>query len=197
MARFWAYSSVYDNESSLYYLQSRYYDPQLGRFINADAFASTGQGLLGNNMFAYCLNNPIIHLDPSGLLAVGSTVALSDMRADIASNIAFGPSLEGMLGPYDELRKITAGRSEYEVHHLVEKRFYQVPGIGKYKNNPNSAPSVILCKDTHKGYTSRARGEFKYGTNYTKVNATDVKNYYMHEYGGRKDWLELIVGCFE
>ena len=49
----------YDNDLGLYYLQSRYYNPTLGRFLNADAFASTGQGLLGNNMFVYCLNNPV------------------------------------------------------------------------------------------------------------------------------------------
>ena len=55
-----------DNESGLYYLQSRYYDPNIGRFINADAFASTGQDLVGNNMFAYCLNNPIVFQDASG-----------------------------------------------------------------------------------------------------------------------------------
>ncbi len=57
---------VYDTESGLYYLQSRYYNPELGRFINADALASTGQGILGNNMFAYCNNNPIIAADPKG-----------------------------------------------------------------------------------------------------------------------------------
>ena len=62
---------VYDPESALYYLQSRYYDPELGRFINADAFASTGQGILGNNMFAYCLNNPVIHADAGGNLPSG------------------------------------------------------------------------------------------------------------------------------
>ena len=55
----------YDSESELYYLQSRYYDPELGRFINADAFASTGQGVLGNNMFAYC-NNNVVNLADSG-----------------------------------------------------------------------------------------------------------------------------------
>ena len=38
------------------------------RFLNADAFASTGQGLLGNNMFAYCGNNPVNYEDPSGNL---------------------------------------------------------------------------------------------------------------------------------
>ena len=53
-------------ESGLYYLQSRYYDPELGRFINADAFASTGQGILGHNMFAYCRNNPVCREDASG-----------------------------------------------------------------------------------------------------------------------------------
>ena len=55
---------VYDQETGLYYLQSRYYNPEIGRFINADALVATGQGLLGNNMFAYCLNNPVSLKDP-------------------------------------------------------------------------------------------------------------------------------------
>ena len=50
----------------LYYLQSRYYDPTWARFLNADAFTSTGQGILGNNMFAYCSNNPIMYADSTG-----------------------------------------------------------------------------------------------------------------------------------
>ena len=49
-------------------MQSRYYDPELGRFINADALVSTGQGTLGNNMFAYCLNNPTCLRDSAGLI---------------------------------------------------------------------------------------------------------------------------------
>ena len=56
----------YDTDSQLYYLQSRYYDPELGRFLNADAFASTGQGIIGTNMFAYCGNDPVNFNDPSG-----------------------------------------------------------------------------------------------------------------------------------
>ncbi len=59
----------YDTESGLYYLQTRYYDAAVGRFINADGYTSTGQGLLGNNMYAYCLNNPISYTDPSGKFA--------------------------------------------------------------------------------------------------------------------------------
>ena len=61
---FFAFSGyVYDTESGLYYLQSRYYNPETSRFINADILVSTGQGLLGNNMFAYCGNNPVSRID--------------------------------------------------------------------------------------------------------------------------------------
>ena len=56
---------VYDQEIGLYYLQSRYYSPKTGRFLNADAYISTG-GLLGYNMFAYCGNNPVMYTDPFG-----------------------------------------------------------------------------------------------------------------------------------
>ena len=57
-----------DSETGFYYLQSRYYDPAICRFINADSYASTGQGLLGYNMFAYCINNPVDRSDFNGLL---------------------------------------------------------------------------------------------------------------------------------
>ena len=56
----------YDSYLGLYYLQSRYYDPAICRFINADGYVSTGQGLTGYNMFAYCGNNPVMRVDPDG-----------------------------------------------------------------------------------------------------------------------------------
>ena len=56
----------YDSETGLYYLQSRYYNPQVGRFLNADGYVTTGQGATSYNMFAYCGNNPVNRLDLSG-----------------------------------------------------------------------------------------------------------------------------------
>ena len=56
----------YDIETELYYLQSRYYDPEIGRFISADEYISTGQGILGFNMYTYCGNNPVSRYDVSG-----------------------------------------------------------------------------------------------------------------------------------
>ena len=59
-------SYYYDVETGFYYVSSRYYDPKIGRWINADGYVSTGQGVLGNNMFAYCGNNPVNRVDPTG-----------------------------------------------------------------------------------------------------------------------------------
>ena len=55
----------YDKESGLYYLQSRYYDPVVGRFINADSSIHSSS-LVGMNVFAYCGNSPINYVDPTG-----------------------------------------------------------------------------------------------------------------------------------
>ncbi|MDP4120686.1 MAG: RHS repeat-associated core domain-containing protein, partial [Bacillota bacterium] len=45
---------VYDSDSGLYYLQSRYYDPTTCRFVNADCYSDTCTGVISTNMFAYC-----------------------------------------------------------------------------------------------------------------------------------------------
>ena len=76
---------VFDWEVGLYYLQSRYYIPEIGRFLNADAFISTGQGMLSSNMFAYCANNPVKYLDPSGY---GFVAWLANAAVSAAVNVA-------------------------------------------------------------------------------------------------------------
>ena len=56
----------YDSELGMYYLQSRYYDPAIGRFINADTSINANGDILGFNMFAYCGSNPVMGFDPTG-----------------------------------------------------------------------------------------------------------------------------------
>ena len=57
----------YDTETGFYYLQSRYYDSETSRFINADAYLIAGDDLIqGTNMYAYCYNNPVYYLDSTG-----------------------------------------------------------------------------------------------------------------------------------
>lgn len=57
----------YDEEMSLYYLKSRYYDPETGRFISPDDISYLDPETIdGLNLYSYCLNNPVIYVDPTG-----------------------------------------------------------------------------------------------------------------------------------
>ena len=66
----------YDSETGLYYLNSRYYDPVVGRFVNADGMISGNTGLQNTNMYQYCLSNPLNFKDQTGCWAasIGGTV---------------------------------------------------------------------------------------------------------------------------
>ena len=90
-------SYVYDTETGLYYLQSRYYDPGMGRFINADALVSTGQGILGHNMFTYCNNAPLNSVDPSGHYAARSESVFAVMTKDSGGRIVAGVVLSAVV----------------------------------------------------------------------------------------------------
>ena len=81
---------VYDYETGLYYLQSRYYDPVTHRFINADGLVSTGTGILGYNMFAYCENNPVILIDYSGECILTALVVGAVAGAVIGALVSAG-----------------------------------------------------------------------------------------------------------
>ena len=59
----------YDIETQLYYLKTRYYDPETGRFVNADSVSVlevSQTHINGLNLYAYCVNNPVMYVDPSG-----------------------------------------------------------------------------------------------------------------------------------
>lgn len=60
------HAGEYVAESGLYYLNSRYYDPETGRFLNADGLLGANGDILSYNQFAYCSNTPIMGYDPTG-----------------------------------------------------------------------------------------------------------------------------------
>ena len=68
-------------ETGLYYLQSRYYDPEIGRFINADG--QWNGGTIGKNLFAYCENNPVNMVDPSGCAPVSIANQIANAAAEL------------------------------------------------------------------------------------------------------------------
>ena len=66
-----AYGYFYENYTKLYYLQTRFYDPSIGRFLNADDtdYLNASGTTLGCNLYAYCENNCINKVDPEGNIA--------------------------------------------------------------------------------------------------------------------------------
>ena len=98
----------YDTETGFYYLQSRYYDPEVCRFLNADGYVSTGQGVSGYNMYAYCGNNPVNRVDSTGqfwlaALAFTSVVAICTFTlsscSDPSNSFAKAPDLDINTAP--------------------------------------------------------------------------------------------------
>ncbi len=121
----------YDAETELYYLQSRYYNPDMGRFINADGITGVQGEIFSHNMFAYCLNNPINRTDDSGFfsfknnfyLGVGSSfgfslfgsLSLKNLSCSVGGSISWkitagflGLTI-GMLATGQVLNRLVAG----------------------------------------------------------------------------------------
>ena len=105
----------YDSETGFYYLQSRYYDPEIGRFINADSYASTdATGLLSTNMFAYCENDPVNRSDPSGEFfdTVFDIVSLCTSVADVVADPSDPWAWAGLVGDLIDLAPFVTGVGE-------------------------------------------------------------------------------------
>ena len=113
---------VYDQETGLYYLQSRYYNPEWGRFISADTtdiLTATPMGLTDKNLFAYCDNNPVTRIDISGdfwntiigaaagALVGGITAAI--METNIGAGIAGGALSGAISGAAVDITIATGG----------------------------------------------------------------------------------------
>ena len=91
----------YDTELGLYYLQSRYYDPFYGRFINADGIttiAATPNGLYDKNLYSYCDNNPVMRKDDGGEfwhIAIGAVVgAVANFASSVITDYIKGEEID-------------------------------------------------------------------------------------------------------
>mgnify|MGYP002800853015 FL=1 len=81
----------YDTETGLYYLQTRYYDPVVGRFISRDSIEyADPESINGINLYAYCGNNPVKYVDPNGTLFILTTVLIFLGIGAVAGGIVGG-----------------------------------------------------------------------------------------------------------
>jgi RHS repeat-associated protein len=109
----------YDDEVGLYYLQSRYYNQEWGRFVNADDIniLTAQDELLGKNLFAYCTNNPVNFSDDIGYWKIPNwakvTIGAIAIGVAVATTVATGgaalPALLGALQVASTSAAIGAG----------------------------------------------------------------------------------------
>ena len=87
---------IYDSETGLYYLRSRYYNPTIGRFINADdpSYLGVDGTVISYNLFAYCGNNPVMGYDPTGRFVI----TLSTVITAALIGLAVGATAGGVAG---------------------------------------------------------------------------------------------------
>ena len=133
----------YDAETGLYYLQSRYYDPAFGRFINADdpaVLLDEDAGIIGGlNLYAYCNNNPVIFTDPSGYSAallgflIAGLIAGVTVGGIIAANAAYENGARGWdLFGWTLLGMVTGGIIGMGIGAAA---YYIAPAIQHFMNS--------------------------------------------------------------
>ena len=86
-------SYYYDEETKLYYLNSRYYNPEWGRFVNEDDVLNTGNKFFSKNLFTYSSNNPVMGYDPLGHFSLWDFLDIVSF-VDSAVNMVKNPSWE-------------------------------------------------------------------------------------------------------
>ena len=107
-------SYYYDFETGFYYLNSRYYDPEIRRFINADGYVNANGGFIGYNMYAYCSNSPIVYKDSNGnfIDTIFDVISLGFSVAEVIANPADPLAWIGLVGDAVDLIPFVSGVGE-------------------------------------------------------------------------------------
>ena len=151
----------YDTETSLYYLNSRYYDPAVGRFLNADGSVNANGDLIGFNMFAYCGNNPVNRVDRTGQfwseiwevakIAVAEIGKAMEVMSPAYAGcggvaVADGPLPFGDIIAAAVIVLLTAGAIGYGIYQAVQAPAISVPKVEEKDEAipaPPPTPTVI------------------------------------------------------
>ena len=173
----------------------------MGRFINADAYTATGQGLLGNNMFAYCGNNPARNTDPHGKYAADAlrkdpcAIAIDGGVAGAGATIVGGLIIGGIVVGTVKAIQVTAagvyafakalldaGASMYANH---QPRVHHVIPRGKFHRY--GAEVVGMMNEMHDMLTS------------VGIDINDPQNLLIVSHGSHKSMhtKEYIYGIYD
>lgn len=134
----------YDTESGLFYLQSRYYNPTIGRFLNADVYCDTGASFLGTNMFAYCYNNPVMYSDPTGRFTATEVVGIVITEIFVCLDLQVIAEILKVDFSFDGLEDYMQNKA-----HLYKEWFDKCNKFTKATGTINKVASFVSGFSTH------------------------------------------------
>ncbi|MBQ2678072.1 MAG: RHS repeat-associated core domain-containing protein [Firmicutes bacterium] len=166
---------IYDDSTGEYYLNARYYDPADGRFTTQDSYRGENTDDGTWNLYTYCENSPLIHVDPSGHAAI---VLKSNFMGENIGHLAvlikhkgnwryFSWGIKGYKSPYIK-KKWKANTKKYKsvkkgrVKKAINKRFKRTKKSEKYRKylyiKGNFRKSFKYIEKVSKGKSFRKYG---------------------------------------
>ena len=161
---------VFDPETGLYCLGSRYYDPEVGRFVNADdtdVIFAKPQELYHKNLYVYCYNNPVVRRDIQGYFweTLFDIVSLGTSVVEVCVNPGDPWNWAGLIGDAIDLIPFVTGAGEatraVKTANKVADKTTAVIKIQKAVDFTPESAKIVKSLDRSKGYT---RSSLRAGT---------------------------------
>ena len=152
----------YDEELGMYYLNSRYYDPETGRFVNADdveVLKTTPTALTDKNLYSYCDNNPVGRKDGTGAVweTVFDVVSLGFSIAEVAANPYDPSAWAGVVGDAIDLIPIVTGVGEAVRALRFTDKMGNTLEIAEAVDFTKDARDIIKSLEHTNGFTKSTR----------------------------------------
>ncbi len=151
-------SYYFDQETGLYYVSSRYYDPEVGRFISPDTtdiLTATPMGLTDKNLFAYCDNNPVVRVDRGGQFweTVFDVISLGASIVEVCINPTDPWAWAGLAGDAIDLIPFVTGVGEVTRAVKTIDKVADTVQIAKAVDFTDDAADMVKTLDRSSGFT--------------------------------------------
>ena len=163
----------WDSDLNMYYLMTRYYDPQIGRFINADTPKYLQPNTInGLNLYAYCGNNPVMNVDPSGHFLIALGVIAFFVFAAVAIVVAVGTATAIIAEVAGEVGERIGDALEKPVDKFLQK----------LKRMLNLTPDNV--HDMGSGIINDAQNSSEYHSSYDNLGGENIFEAMWEEFNG-------------
>ena len=189
---------VYDQETGLCYVSSRYYDPEIGRFISADTtnvLTATPMGLTDKNLYAYCDNNPVVRVDRGGQFweTVFDVISLGASIVEVCINPTDPWAWAGLAGDAIDLIPFVTGVGEVTRAVKTVDKVSDTVQIAKAVDFTDDAADIVKTLDRSSGFTkSTASAGRKIHAGYKATdNFSSIGKEYRRINGIRPDYIDF------